>query len=130
MVIRIIIFAILGDLYNSVPYSLQCVITSSIKSSKHVLNEFFSYFNTGKSDSTTTVPGKMVASSPLKAIKYGKWVLNDSHPSENLVWQWWPPNICLGVVSFDIALFKPLWSWEKVHCVWQLQLTLKIDCVL
>ena len=72
MVIRIIIFVILGDLYNGVPYILQCVIPSSIKSSKHVPNEFFSYFNIEKLNSTIAVAGKMVASSPLKAIKYGK----------------------------------------------------------
>ena len=72
MVMRIIIFVILGDLYNNAPYCLQCMIPSSVKSSKHILNEFFSHFNTEKSDSTAAAPGETVASPPLNAIKCGK----------------------------------------------------------
>ena len=82
MIIRIIIFVLLGNLCTSAPYCLQYMIPSSTKSSKHVLNEFFSYFNTENSDSTTAVPGKTIASPPLKAIKCRKQVFTDSHPSE------------------------------------------------
>ena len=56
MVTRIIIFVILGDRYNNAPYCLQCMIPSSDKSSKPVMNGLFSYFNTEKLDSTTALP--------------------------------------------------------------------------
>ena len=78
MVIRIIIFVILGHLYNSAPYCLQCMIPSSVKSSKRVLDEFFKKIKIETSDSTTAVAGKTVASPPLKAIKCGKRVFTDS----------------------------------------------------
>ena len=110
MAIRIIIFVILGNLNSSALYCLQCMIHSSIKSSKHVLNEFFSFFNRKKSDSTTVVSGKMIASPPLKAIKCRNRVSTDSHPPEKLLWHSCSSNICLSDVSFDIARFKPLWS--------------------